>query len=107
MRVDIDTLAANFLYPLVCNASVGITNVSDNGFIRIWPNPAGNWFTVTCTGYQLTAIQLLDVQGRLLSGKQPVGNAAVFERGSLRAGLYLVRMIQQNGEVISRKVVLE
>lgn len=107
MMAELDTLTANFLYGIVCNNSVGITHVSDNGSIRIWPNPAGNWFTVTCTGYQLTAIQLLDVQGRLLSEKEPVGHSAVFERGSLPGGLYLVRMLQQNGEVVSRKVVLQ
>ncbi len=108
MMAELDTLTANFLYTIVCNNSVDINELHSDKNIRVFPNPAQNQFTVSFINPEnYAAVQLFDLQGRLLSEKRVVSNQTQFNTLSYQPGLYVIRAVICDGTYQSNKVVIE
>lgn len=88
------------------------TGVSDNPSIpvSIWPNPASSDIYVT-VGEECSApsmvMQLCDIFGRKLDERTSVtvGETVSFNVSDLSKGVYLLRILAEDGSVVTRKIV--
>jgi hypothetical protein len=72
--------------------------------VRVFPNPAQGQWTISATQENLTAIQLFDLQGKLLRELSPQAFTARLESASLPAGTYVARISTRSGTAVVRLV---
>jgi hypothetical protein len=73
----------------------------------VFPNPAANFATVRWSGgLQAREVQLFDLTGRRISSTSNIsGNATELNLGGLPAGVYLVRVITEDGRAGTRRLI--
>ena len=75
--------------------------------IRVFPNPATDKLRVISSDNRLiTECLLTDFQGRVIINKSVDKNNLTLDLGSLTAGIYLIRVIDEGGRITMKKVVL-
>lgn len=108
MFVEIDTLTANFLYSIICNTGVGVSEVELDNYITVYPNPANDQFVVSLSGsVNYKSVQLMDGAGRLMEEKNVNDASITFDRGALAAGVYFVRILKNDGTFKVKKLMLQ
>ena len=93
-------------YPVV---SIGYAE-PDRAPLRVVPNPSGEWFTIISLGVLPAdaAIDMIDVNGQVVRRLTSNGASRILvPRGSLAAGLYMIRAIIPGMQPVSSRVVLE
>jgi len=78
--------------------------------LRVVPNPAGERFTIISLDVLPTdaAIDMIDVNGQVVRRLTSNGASRILvPRGSLAAGLYMIRAIVPGMQPVSSRVVLE
>ena len=90
------------------NESFGINNAGINGAeVSLFPNPVTENFTVTVTNQNVQSVTLIDINGKTVQTWNNLNtNNAVISRGSIAAGLYLVKIKTAQGET-NRQVVFK
>jgi hypothetical protein len=90
------------------NEVFGINNASINGAeIALYPNPVSENFTITVTNQNVQSVTLIDINGKTVQTWNNLNtNNAVISRGSIAAGLYLVKIKTAQGEA-SRQVIFK
>ena len=71
----------------------------------LFPNPATNNVNINCN-CNIKKVELLDVQGRLLSTKSVNSNQTMLDISSYNNGVYFVKVISDKGET-TEKVIKE
>ena len=110
-------LISAFLLGGCLNVSGDIDNVSapENGFVpnlSVFPNPAGSYAELKFTVEKAanTQFTICDLAGREVYRQEAFVNAGfnntMLRFGDLSAGVYLLRISNQNGN-ISRKLIIE
>ena len=93
----------------VGQCSVGIASVSSSNNIVIAPNPFLLETTIRFSEIQKnTTIRIIDVVGNEI--KSVVMNGSkniIIEKGSIASGIYFVQIIDENKNVVVRKIVVE
>lgn len=73
--------------------------------VRVYPNPAKGLFTVSANG--MKRMKLYDMHGQLLVDVPPHnGTDVIVDSSCLGSGIYLVRIVTDNG-VVQKRVVVE
>jgi hypothetical protein len=73
----------------------------------IYPNPAREWFQMEIPAdFEVAAIELLNQVGQVVGSWKAQGKVARYNVAGLPSGMYYVRIIQQNGKVSTRKLVV-
>ncbi len=82
----------------------GISNVTPDAFVNLYPNPAHNYTTVSVSDNLIgNWLQLTDAVGRVIINQQLTGNRFNLTTGALSRGVYLVRI----GNAVIKKLVVE
>lgn len=83
----------------------GLSDVEDvtANTIRVYPNPFSNVITVRSEG-AIETVQLLDLNGRLISEARNGAQALTLSTESLEAGIYLLRATTSTGTITQRLV---
>lgn len=87
---------------------LGISSNADNSFLSVYPNPSAGIFFVDHAS-EAKEILVHDYMGR--SVKRIVAKAGLeterIDLSSQPAGIYLVTVVKANGEVVTKKLILE
>ena len=71
--------------------------------VRLYPNPAGNSFSVTGIEGSFT-VQIIDITGKTVYESAPTDNKAI-NIATLQEGVYIVRITTENGSTTTKKLV--
>ncbi len=85
------------------------TSSADNTTLRVYPNPTDDLLYVELSGAGIKSVGLYDLQGRIVTGvcdTPQQGNAAINVR-NVPAGVYVLRVTDENGREYHRKVVVK
>ena len=73
--------------------------------VSVYPNPANGLVNITLHESLNATIQLISVEGKVLQRIESAGNNATIDVSDVANGLYVLRIITQNGERHERIVV--
>jgi hypothetical protein len=100
-----DTTACYYFY---IPASNGINNVDNDKWIQLYPNPAEDDVTlnINCEVCKQLKMELMDISGRILRVEN-VSNKKQFiiHRADIKAGIYFIRLTNENGLQVMKKLV--
>ena len=77
----------------------GTTETIDGGAL-VYPNPSKDGFNVQCEG--LTGIEVFSMDGKMIKSIEPIGSQCFID--GLNSGMYLVRIVSEQGLTV-RKIV--
>ena len=88
------------------NPNTGINNLKEPVAINIYPNPSSGQFTISglIAGQ---VIELYDCIGRKISNISAIYNAMQFNISGHANGVYLVRIMDKDGVVVSQKKIVK
>ena len=88
-----------------CSTSVALYH---NDLLRyqVYPNPANESITISCSENEQTTVYLLNIQGETLYQSQLQNNKTIIDLRGFESGIYIIKLIDDNGFVI-KKVVKE
>lgn len=81
-----------------CDALVSSTDIFDKSSVKIFPNPTTDYFTITDNPY-VGSIQIFNIVGKQMA-MTPYQNGDVVNVAGFPNGLYLVRMLDEEGGVL-------
>ncbi len=88
-----------FDMPPVCILSTA--DFQKNARVQVYPNPVSEELTVRNPDAMIQGIELVDLSGKLVYEKAVSGHDIMIEISSLKKGLYLMKVLSENGfEVI-------
>jgi uncharacterized repeat protein (TIGR01451 family) len=101
----------DFNPPVVTNSATnsvevatGIKNVPHDLTLNLYPNPAGEWLTVSSNQLAEGTIEITDLLGRLLLMQSAMGNQTILNVSNLTAGVYFITLRSVNGEAVKKFV---
>jgi len=96
------------IYRIVdANLSVGDTSINS---VKMYPNPAKNnlTFDVLESSNQLSSINIHDIQGKLIQSHSDFNSQLItISTKSLNSGVYIVEILNTNGNKSIRKLIVE
>ena len=102
-----DGYVSSFTSDFCIQNSVGINDVNDNSKIKIFPNPAKDVVTIeTSDVLKEVAIEICDMNGRVLMNKQIKDKDTHINISNLPNGMYFVKLLMDTGIVV-RKLIKE
>ena len=90
----------------VCNNSAGVKELNNNIVQTLYPNPSSD--KVTLAFVNATAehtIVLMDVTGKIIRTEKTSSSEFTFEKSSIQAGIYFLKVIASNGQSSVHKIV--
>jgi hypothetical protein len=81
-----------------CEQIVSSTNNFDKSLVKIFPNPTTDYFTITDNSY-VESIQIFNIVGNQMAAAN-FQNGDAINISSFPNGLYLVRMLDEYGDVL-------
>ncbi|MDB5281552.1 MAG: hypothetical protein JWO06_627 [Bacteroidota bacterium] len=107
VQIAADTFPALIItYHANVTVTSGINSVSaESNAIHVFPNPATDMITIEgLTPSQSSTVQILDVQGRVLSAESRIENPSLnLSISNLPAGSYLVKVLDAEGRLTAVK----
>ena len=79
--------------------------IKDNEQIKLNPNPASNFVTVTVSSQQLFSVELIDLFGHIITVHSGIGSIKL-DCSCLTKGVYFVKINSENG-VITKPLICE
>ena len=99
-----DKVTAHLVVPQDTTGN-GLDGPDDAG-VLIYPNPAGDFFTVVAGNVQVESVSMIDFSGKLIMLRNWTGEREeTFHLDRVPAGIYLVR-IKTSEKVIMKKIVI-
>ena len=98
----------DYNFPITTNeatttfATLGVNQI-ENKSVAVFPNPVNDILTITSKG-NLTSIQLLDVQGRLIATYLESEEKATINLSDKASGVYFVKIFTENGVKLEKIV---
>lgn len=89
-----------------CAASTGTISAADPAILQVSPNPAGPQFRLQTSRAGKHKWELFNLQGRLLEQGTFEGSREISTQ-SLGRGAVMLRVTNEKGQVLSRKIILE
>ncbi len=101
----VDLVQVNVFY----NVATGLAmNFADDNSISVFPNPATSTFEVDHTGMKLKGIFMMDMLGRkVLEVSDFTNEKTSVDVEGLAKGIYDLEIINENGQMINRKIMVE
>ena len=94
----------NTIVPCQVQFTTAINNIEPQLAVSIYPNPAHNLVTISTSDY-MKSVELMDIQGRLLSTQIVGAKTTTLPVSNLAKGVYLVNIQCVGGSVVRRIVV--
>lgn len=92
---------------ITINNVTGINNLNTNSGIEIYPNPSNGNFYISGLEYGMTA-DIYDYRGRKIHSQFTIDNSQLtINLSTQAAGIYLLRIIDKNGHLVSQKKLLK
>ena len=92
-------------------AADGITELSEEAYITISPNPVLNRSEISVEGDMVLSnaqLEVVDLLGnKVVSLKKINNNHLSFEKGNLRAGVYMLHIVNGDGITVSKRFVVQ
>jgi hypothetical protein len=82
-----------------CEALVSSTNNFDKSSVKIFPNPTTDYFTITDNKEYVESIQIFNIVGKQMAISSFQNGSAINVSG-FPNGLYLVRMLDKDGDIL-------
>jgi hypothetical protein len=97
----------NLSKAVVKEYSLPTTNmtISQNGQVKIFPNPAQGIFVIELSGQKFN-VMICDINGHLISEYQDVSDRVKIDSNTFIKGIYIVRVIPNNGKLSLRKLIV-
>ncbi len=90
------------------NCNVGIKNVvSENEGLDIYPNPASEEIRIKNSELSITKVEVMDLLGRVMLTKVASANNLQLSMHDLSNGIYLLKVTDEKGNSITKKIVKE
>jgi hypothetical protein len=85
------------------------TSSADNAALRVYPNPTDDILYVELLGAGIKSVILCDLQGRVVTGvcDTPQQGKTTINVRNVPAGVYVLRVTDENGKEYHRKVVVK
>ncbi len=88
--------------------ATGVDEVTLNNSVSIYPNPFSTQTIVSFAQKQSnTTIVLSDILGKEVRTMYFSGSEFVIEKGNLNEGVYFVKIVDENKNVINRKIIIQ
>ena len=85
----------------------GIRIADDAADLLAYPNPASGSFTLELPGVERAQVSIFNMSGQLMLSRQYAGTPLTIEpQNQLKAGFYLIRSVSVNGEVLTKKLLV-
>ncbi len=82
----------------------GIKGNSLNSDIKVYPNPASDWIEIESRTNKELMINILDLSGKVLVNYKFIGSSK-FDLTSFQKGFYILRIIQSDNLIETRKII--
>jgi hypothetical protein len=80
--------------------------VTSKKMLSVFPNPAKDKLNISLTGYEgVSEMRLFDVNGRQISSKRTSHVNSMIDVSTLTKGIYFIKVVTANGDVLSQKIV--
>ncbi len=90
------------------NCNVGMENVAtENNGLNIYPNPTNSNFTVASDNSTIKSITIYDIVGREIVYESLNKKSTLISLAGYSSGLYFIKVVNENGEVFTKKIVKE
>ena len=90
------------------NCNVGIEDISnENERINIYPNPASEEIRIKNSELSITKVEVMDLLGRVMLTKGASANNLQLSMHDLSNGIYLLKVTDEKGNSITKKMVKE
>jgi hypothetical protein len=95
------TLVANF------DGSSNLGEISNSTSVKIYPNPTNGKVIINLVKNTDFSVEISDLKGSVLMNKSNLTNGSELNLNNLQSGNYLIKIIQDNDEVVIRKIIIE
>ena len=90
------------------NCNVGIENLgTENNGLNIYPNPTNSNFTIASDNSTIKSITIYDIVGREIVYESLNKKSTLISLAGYSSGLYFIKVVNENGEVFTKKIVKE
>jgi hypothetical protein len=93
----------------VTDTTVGtFENITNTPLLQVFPNPATTWLSVEIPGFlndKQTLLQIIDINGNTVLTQKPVSTTTHLDIRQLPAGIYVLKMINNEAFVTKRFVI--
>ena len=87
------------------NIATNLVDRNINADLSLYPNPVQNELSIKSTTPIIGQLMIFDKTGKIVRSRQFISSSLIVKMEDLPNGLYFVRMIDQNGKMINKKVV--
>lgn len=105
------SVCGEVLYPennaKYCDLLTSIDEQFNESMLSLYPNPATRQVTFNQNGAKYTGYSVVDVNGSTVMSGPINGSSAIISTANLAAGMYFFRAYNNNGNSISRKLMVE
>jgi subtilisin family serine protease len=93
---------------ILCNVLMtSVNEQSLNTAVRVFPNPANQFFTIELPSNENYRLSILDISGRIIHETKQVGNGEKINTNLFPAkGLYLLRFQNEAQQVVVKKIIV-
>ena len=88
------------------NSSMGLESINTKYEIKLFPNPTINNIVISLKGIDCVMIDVIDIQGKVLSHESRVFNKDLINLSSYQSGIYFVKIITPDGSKQIRVIKL-
>ncbi len=89
------------------SGNVGIKSIDEINALKIYPNPAKNYFTIQWIGLAtIKSVEIYNLSGSMLHAIPVAGYQIKINVADLPKGLYQVKIICSNGQIFTKSLIL-
>ena len=93
---------------LASNPPLSVGAINGNSSVKVFPNPANNRFTVALNDFSKAKIVISNLVGKtVFEHNATSSNTQIDVEGRLKPGVYLVRVITDNHQIHSSKLIIK
>ena len=86
------------------NIALGVSAISSNDVLSVYPNPATNKLTIATNSTDKTAVEICDLTGQVVANYTLSNDINTIDIATLNAGIYLIKVSGNSGSSIKRFV---
>jgi hypothetical protein len=96
------------VYSITYEEEVNGSNMISEDKVLLYPNPASDLLHIRLTGRdaKLVRIVIINTTGKVIFKQSFLSEQSTVDLGELESGIYIMRLIPQNHEAISRKLII-
>lgn len=105
---QIDTTCANFLLQFVCATNTGVTEITNDNMVQVYPNPAKDLLYVSLKDISAYSnIQVVDATGRVVAENKVTDMMMTMDIHGIAGGIYFVKVTKTNGSTLVKRIMVD